>query len=309
MTQERTFMVTAATTSLGQHVVRRLAERGRVVTVRSSREPAPPAGEPESCVADLTHTDDVRRVVGGLAAQMNVDTIVHLGSSGMHAEQPGASHATSTRLLLDAAERTASVRSFVLRSTAEIYRARSDDPVIVDERHPLDFSTQPTPRQRDWLEADVTASQRMANASLRIAILRLSEVLAPDIDSDLLDYLRLPVLLRPMGFDPMINLLSIGDAAQAVALAAESTARGIFNVGGADTLPLSELMHRLKSASWAIPGAFIDSMYALSKHKRGHSAALRALLHYGRVLDGRAAMEAFGYRPTHPVAWERMRAR
>lgn len=296
-----TFMVTAATTSLGRRVVAELAQHGRVVGLRSPLEPTPQEGEAEAHLADLTRSDDARKAIVGLAADSNVDTLVHLGSHGPATERPATANAKSTRLLLDAAEHVASIRTFVLRSTALLYRAHSDDPSIADERHPLDFSAGLSARHRDWLEADLAAVQRVAASTMRIAVLRLSALLAPDNASPLFDYLHGPRRLRPMGFDPMLNVLSIDDAARALALAARNAPRGVFNVAGAETLPLSELLHRLQLPSRPVPGAWIELLDALRRRPATPYAEVRALLHHGLVVDGRAAASAFGYRPAHPL--------
>ena len=44
----------------------------------------------------------------------------------------------------------------------------------------------------------------------------MTEALAPGTGSQLYDYLESPVCLRPAGYDPMVNLLTIEDAALAL---------------------------------------------------------------------------------------------
>jgi UDP-glucose 4-epimerase len=301
----RAFLLTGATTALGRAVARRLEHVGRVVGVRAPHEPA--AGEAPALnhVANLTRAADVRKLVLGLAAEHEVDTIVHLGCTAPGAPVDAGSSDESTRLLLDAAERVATMRGFVLRSSALIYRASHSDALVMDERHPLDFSCRSL-AQRKRLEADVTASQRIPAASLRISVLRLSEVLAPGVFGSFADYVQLDPCCRPMGFDPMINVLSIDDAAQALARAAELHPRGLFNVPGADTLPVSELMHRLGRSCWPMPDSAIEPLYTLRGIEPSTYATLRPLLHHGSVVDGHAAQAAFGYRPSHPIAFERL---
>ena len=99
----------------------------------------------------------------------------------------------------------------------------------------------------------------------------------------------------------MLNLLSIEDAARALALAALHTPRGAFNVPGADLLPLSELIHRVGSVGVPVPGPLLAGVSALRRGTRKLSADLRARLHYGAVVDGSAALRAFEYSPEQRI--------
>jgi UDP-glucose 4-epimerase len=290
MTSPRKLLVTGVTTPLGRALHKRLATVGEVFGIRAPTDPLPDADQNVACVADLTHHADVRSVIAGVVAEAAIDTVIHLGSTG-------AGHAISTKLLLDGLEQVACVRTFVLRSTALLYRLRHDDPIVITERHALDLA----PARRDWLEADVTACQRMLNADVRVSALRLAPVMASGIGDELSDYLRLDPCYRPLGFDPMVSALSLEDATDALARAADHAPRGIFNVGGADTLPVSELADRIGARCWAIPGAAIEPLCALRGVPQRRYRALSGVLHHGLVIDGRAATSAFGFVAERPI--------
>jgi nucleoside-diphosphate-sugar epimerase len=105
----------------------------------------------------------------------------------------------------------------------------------------------------------------------------------------------------------MVNLLSLSDAARAIALAASSNATGVFNIPGCDTLPLSELIHRSGRFGLALPGPLLAPLYGLRavvtpRHFRYGSDRKR--FHYGTVLDGRKASRALGYVPESRLAFE-----
>jgi UDP-glucose 4-epimerase len=290
MTPPRKFLVTGVTTPLGRALYKRLGTVGEVFGVRAPADPPPDADQNVACVADLTHHADARGVIAGVVTEAAVDTVIHLGSTG-------AGHAISTKLLLDGLEQVACVRTFVLRSTALIYRLQHDDPIVITERHALDLA----PTRRDWLEADVTACQRMLNADVRISVLRLAPVIASGIGDELSDYLRLDPCYRPLGFDPMVNALSLDDATDALARAADRGPRGIFNVGGADTLPVSQLAARIGARCWPIPGMAIEPLCALRGVAQRHYRGLSGLLHHGLVVDGRVATSAFGFVAEQPL--------
>lgn len=300
MTVRRRFLVTGATTPLGRSLYHRLARLGEVFGVRAPADPLPDAEQNVACVADLTRHADVRNVTAGLIADASIDTVVHLGATSAGAGPHAAANAISTKLLLDGIEQVACVRAFVLRSTAAVYRLRHDDPIVITERHSLDVSAELTPRGRDWLEADIAACQRMLGAELRISVLRLAPMIARGTGDELSEYVALDPCYRALGFDPMINALSLDDAADALARAADCAPRGIFNVAGADTLPFSELAARAGVRCRAIPGALIELLCALRRIPEHRYRGLDGLLHHGLVVDGRAATGAFGFTPVRP---------
>jgi nucleoside-diphosphate-sugar epimerase len=162
----------------------------------------------------------MRTLLFAPAKAHNVETVIH---TALHR----AAHATgsrvhqlnveSTRELLRLCEDHPTIRTFVLRSHAEIYRVRAVEPEIIDERHPIDLSPEIAQWLRDRAEADLTTCASIGLSSLSIRVLRCAECLAPDTGSQLFDYLRSQICFQPLGFDPMINLISLPDLARAFA--------------------------------------------------------------------------------------------
>jgi len=141
-----------------------------------------------------------------------------------------------------------------------------------------------------------------------IVVLRCAEVLAPGSGSQLWDYLQSRVCLRPLGFDPMINVLSVADAARAIRLAAAGAGHGVYNVPGADTLPLSRIIARWGRRDVPVPGPLLAPLYRLRTWSVGfefrYDLNLRRF-HFGGVVDGTRARRELGYEPRHPIAWPR----
>jgi UDP-glucose 4-epimerase len=148
---------------------------------------------------------------------------------------------------------------------------------------------------------------RMGLSRLEIAVLRCAELFAPDLGSQLWDYLAAPVCLMPLGYDPMLNLLSLGDAARALALAARATGLvGAFNIAGKDTLPLSRCIACVGKRPLRIPGPLLGPLYRLRHlvERSDFSYALNAeRFHHGLLLDGSRARLDLGYEPTQEVRW------
>ena len=160
---------------------------------------------------------------------------------------------------------------------------------------------------RDRVEADLTVCAHQGG-SLQIAVLRCAELLAPGTGSQLWDYLSSRVCFRPVGFDPIVNLLSIGDAAAAFSAAVRSTAVGVFNIPGADTLPLSCAIGQSSRADLPMSGMLMAPLYRLRRAIAGfefrYDLNVRRF-HFGGVLDGSRARRELGYAPHTHVRWPR----
>jgi nucleoside-diphosphate-sugar epimerase len=201
------------------------------------------------------------------------------------------------------------VRRFVFRSAAEVYRVTAVEPTLLDEDQPLDFDPAAPQWVRDRVEADLTACARIGTGGLAIAVLRGAEVLAPGIGSQLWDYLGSRVCLRPFGFDPVVNVMSIEDAITAAVLAIAGTATGVFNIPGADTLPLSAIVRRFHRRDVAVPGPLLAPLYRLRTRTVGFEFRYDLnykRFHFGGVVDGGRARAQLGYVPAHPLEWERL---
>ena len=306
-------MVTGATTPLGHALVRVLLRRGLQV-LAVGREPEATAGLRADAKLHYARTDlrkprRMRALLNGPVRALGIDTIIH-GPLHRNAADTGAHvhevNVEVTRNLLLQAEKHPTLRRFVFRSHTEIYRTRPDQPSVFAEDHPIDFSPDAPQWLRDRVEADLTVCARMGMCTLQIAVLRCSECVGPDIGSQLYDYLQSRVCLRPLGFDPMLNLLSIPDLVEALVAAADSEAQGVFNIPGADTLPLSALIDRAGRRDLPLPGPLLQPLYRLRSMATGTRFRYDLNLgrfHFSGVADGRRATEVLGYAPRHPLEW------
>ena len=104
----------------------------------------------------------------------------------------------------------------------------------------------------------------------------------------------------------MINVLSIGDAVAASLAALRATATGVFNIRGADTLPLSRAIIECGRIDIPVPGPLMAPLYGLRATVTGLAFRYDINLdrfHFGGVLDGARARRLLGYAPHIPVAW------
>jgi UDP-glucose 4-epimerase len=310
----RRIMVIGASTSLGTALITALLADERVGCVFGvgHKIESPLVQAPHSFVyecVDLKRQRSIRTMLFGRARELEIDTIVDfavhqdasLAGSELHAQNVEA-----TRTILQLAERQPTIRRFILRSHGEAYDLRSDLPTVMTEEHPLNLSPHNPQWLRDRIEADLTVCARMGMSPLTIAVLRCAECLSAGVGSPLYDLLVSRIRLRPLGFDPMMNVLSVEDLVAAHKLAIFSEKQGVFNIPGADTLPLSEIFEKWGKEAIALPSPLLKPAYALRDlWLRGEFdyRSNRRRFHFGGVLDGHRAREDLGYIPSHPLSW------
>lgn len=315
------YLVTGATTPIGCRIVKSLLERGTESIVLAVGLEPRPASFDEFGVSrlqyhrvDLTRARALHDLVFGPARELGVDVVIHTALHRRIHDRGGRIHALNvgvTRELLALAERQSQIRRFVFRSHASVYRVDPTHTTLLGEDDPLDLSPRLPLVLRDRVEADLTVCARMGMSRLAIAVLRCAEIVAPDVGSQFHDYLSSRTCLRPLGFDPMLNLLSVEDAARAVALAADIDESGIFNVDGADTLPLSLAIRRAGRFGLALPGPLLAPLYGVRASALGMEFSYdvnHRAFHFSSVLDASRAREVLHYEPKHPIRWCELRA-
>lgn len=304
-------LVTGATTPFGRALVASLLGRADVPAVLAvaSERVWPGSAHPRLLYvpADLTRSRDLRDLLFGPARDLGVRAIAHSAhhrSVRAAGERVHALNVEATREILRLAERHPTIRRLVYVGAAEIYRVDAGLPALIGEEHPIEMSPGMPQRLRDRVEADLTVCTRMGLSSLSIAVLRLSEILAPESGSQLDDYLASRVCFRPVGYDPMLDVISIADAVRATERALASDAQGVFNVPGADVLPLSAAIERAGRVAVPVPGPLLRPLYAARAAVRGTEFSWslnRWRFRWSGVLDGARAAALLDYRPEAPI--------
>lgn len=308
-------LVTGATSGSGRALVDGLLASSAVEHVLAvGREPVPDRFPPESPrlsyrETDLTRSRCTHDLLFGTARRLAIDAVVHgplRGSARASGRRVHAVNVETTRELLLLCEKHPTIRRFIYRGTGDVYAVRAAEPNLLDEDQPLEFDPAGPQWLRDRVEADLTACARMGMSTLGIAVLRCAEVLAPGTGSQLWDYLQSRVCLRPLGFDPMVNLLSPPDLVRAVLLALASDCQGVFNIPGADSMPLSRVARRFGRLGVPVPGPLLAPLYGLRTRTVGfefrYDLHMRRF-HFGGVLDGERARAQLGYQPAQRLKW------
>ncbi len=315
MPTRRNVLITGADTPIGERLARTLLSDSRVDRILAvcggDAELHPLAGNDRvhTIQVDLCKARRVRELLFGPARDYQMHVVVHLAMHRSPKARGSKAHAFNVEALrgiLDLAERHPTIERLVLRSDATVYRSRRDLPVLIGEEHPLNIGVDVPQWVRDRVEADVIACARMGLGRLQIAVLRMAEVLAPGTGSQMFDWLESPVCFRPAGFDPMINLLSIDDATNALTKGIFSNEQGVFNVPGADTLPLSACIRAWGRLGLPVAESAMAPLYRLRSRLSGHEFRYginKGRFHFSGVLDGERAGQVLRYVPAHPIDW------
>ncbi|HYO59420.1 NAD-dependent epimerase/dehydratase family protein [Archangium sp.] len=316
----RGVLVLGASTPVGERLCRALLEdRSLRAVMAVGLEPREQVRLPEDPrlsyhPVDLTHARPVHDLLFGTARDLGVDVVVHLAQHRANdfGNRVHVQNVESLRWLLSLSDRHPTLRRLVFRSHAEVYRVERGLPSVITEDHPLELSPDAPQWVRDRVEADLLACTQMGmSAGLEIAVLRCAEVLAPNEGSQLHDYLSAPVCLRSAGFDPMLNVLTREDATEALRLAVYAGGtQGLFNIPGADTLPLSTCIRLSGRLDMPVPGPLLAPVYEARRRLRGAQFSYRinrGRFHFAAVLDGTHARQTLGYAPRHRVDWQHPR--
>ena len=306
-------LVTGATTPLGRALVRAFLDVpsiDHVVAVGAEPEGLPAArGRLTYAHVDLTRPRRIRTLLFGLARDFEIDTLVHTAmhrSSAATGRRVHALNVDATREILKLAESHPTIQRFVFKSHHAVYECSPRTPVLANESHPIDLSPDAPQWVRDRVEADVTVCVRMGLSDTRTLVLRCAEIFSPQMGSQLWDYLQSRVCLRPFGFNPMLNILTIEDTVRAFVLASRAGASGVFNIPGADTLPLSRVIELCRCRQVPLPGRLLAPLYRARARATGLEFRYdlnQGRFHFSTVLDGARAKAVLGYEPTVPIDW------
>ncbi|MBW3084787.1 hypothetical protein KEM60_00976 [Austwickia sp. TVS 96-490-7B] len=301
-------LVTGAGGRLGAGVARSLAahtEVGRVIGLDVTA-PLVSLG-----AADFVRSDVRHPVVGRLLDQADIDTVVHLALStrplgGQARAAQKETNVVGTMQLLAACQQSHRLRRIVMRSSGEVYGSSAQDPAVFTEDLVIPRG-RAVGAVRDVLDAEgYLRAVLRRRPDLEWTTLRLAHVVGSQMSSRLLDYLALPVVPVPMGYDARLQFLHEDDAVAAVVQAVVGPPVGAVNVAAPGVVTVSQAAALTGRVCLALPATAGASMHqALAWGRRiglagpvVASPTDLAFLRHGRVLDHSAIQERLGFLPT-----------
>ena len=293
-----TVLITGICGRLGRRLARRLHRDRAVIGV----DRRPFTGRPK----DIDHhqIDLRRKKTRDLFRNHEIAAIVHLGilhdPRVSQAEHHSWNVAGFQRLLEYAAQY--SVPKVIVLSSANVYGPRPDNAQFLQEEAPLlggaSFS-----EIRDLIEVDMLAQSFFWKLpKTETVVLRPVHILG-SVRNAPSNYLRLNVIPTLMGFDPMIQVVHQDDVVEAITLALQPGARGIFNLAGPAPAPLSRLIRRTGRPHLPVPHTLAKRAISRLWRFRATSFPAPELDHirYVCMVDDRRARETLHYENQHDL--------
>ncbi len=260
---------------------------------------------------DLRRTEFVRAdlrnpIVARILEAAAIDTLVHLSITSQPRAAGGRAsmkehNVIGTMQLMAACQAASRLERVVLKSTGAVYGSAHTDPALFSE------SSSPRIPPRQGFGKDASEAEgyvRMLGRRRRgvaITVLRLANLVGPQVDSAFQSFFALPVLPTVAGFDPRLQFCHEEDAVGAHVHAATGDTDGTVNVAGSGTLYLSQAIRLAGRVPVPVPLPFVSALArGLRRSGRADVAPdqLR-MLQFGRVMDTTRLREEFGYIPAY----------
>jgi UDP-glucose 4-epimerase len=195
---------------------------------------------------EFVRSDESYSILARIVKAAQIDTILHtflvVDSTQMSGRSLHEINVIGTMNLLAAASAPeSSVRNVVVKSSSLVYGASPEDPVWFREEsrrsHPPRTKVEKSLLEVEGYLRDFAED----NPHVCVSLLRMSNVLGPDITTPLSVALELPIVPHILGFDPRLQFVHEDDVLRAVLFALEKDLPGIYNVAGDGLVPWSEV--------------------------------------------------------------------
>jgi UDP-glucose 4-epimerase len=288
-------LITGIAGGQGRLIARRVADTFQIAGVdRAPWDGAPPGLN--------MHVVDLRkRKFEDVFRTERPDALVHLAFVRHFHAAPEVRHEVNvlgTRRLLEYAV-AHGVKRIVVLSSAYVYGALPDNPYYVNEEFPLNVS-RTYPEVRDLAEVDTLVSAFLwRHPEITTTILRPVNTLGYYVHSAIGRYLRQTWVPTILGFNPMMQFIHEEDVAEAVAVALQTGAHGVFNVAGPGAVPLKVAIRETGGTAVPIPEAVARAVFGrLFRLGLFHTPpGAMDFLKYPCTIDGRAFVAATGFAP------------
>ncbi len=297
----RTVLVTGVSRYLGGRMAALLAADpaiSRVIGVDSVVPHEPIVG------TEFVRADIRNPVIARVMGEAGVDTVVHMGVIATPKQAGGRStmkeiNVIGTMQLLAACQRTPSVRTLVVKSTAAVYGSGAKDPALFsEEMEPRHAPAHGWPKDSVEVETYVRGFARR-RPDVTVTTLRFANFIGPAVQTALTAYFSLPVIPVVLGFDARLQFIHEDDGLEAIRAAVLVPQRGTVNVAGDGIVTLSQAVRRTGRPWVAVPRLFFATV--------GRSISTTGLadfspeavryLTYGRGLDTSAMRRTLGFEP------------
>jgi UDP-glucose 4-epimerase len=176
------------------------------------------------------------------------DCILHLGRLG-HARaindmnQRININLVGTNTILELAQKF-KCKKVVILSTHHVYGALADNPMFLTENSPLRASFK-FPELRDVVEMDQMCTNWMwkNQNSIDTIVLRPANIVGPQINNSITQYLKTLYAPIPIDYNPMIQFVHEFDMAEIITRSLSELPTGVYNVANDEVISLKEAVN------------------------------------------------------------------
>jgi UDP-glucose 4-epimerase len=242
-------VVTGISGNLGRTLAKLLHKRERIIGI--DRRPFP--GKPKDI--EMYQLDLRKRKAEDVFRRNDVQAVIHLGimhDPRMNEEEHHSFNVVGTTRILEYCARYG-VKKVVMLSSANVYGPSPDNSNFLTEDAPL-MAASRFSEVRDLTEVDMLAYGFFwKHPDIQTVILRPVHIVGPNIKNAPSNYLRLKYPWVLAGFDPIVQLIHVEDAARAMVEALRPEAKGVYNVVGPGEVPLSAIFRELGRTALPVP--------------------------------------------------------
>ena len=247
--EARNVLITGVTSTIGRHLAMALYEDrtvGLILGVAKGERPyyfhdfAPDRFLYRNC--DILKGRELKNLfLSNAFKKARISTVVHLAFNNrmLRGEDVHKLNVEGTKNFLDLCSHTPGISKFIFKSSDVVYKLRPHNPVYLDENADLNFDPGADQWIKDRVDADMICRSYMDSKTTNVVILRVTNVIGRNVAGQFNAYYDSKLVFKTLGFNPMLNLIHMRDVVKALALAIHKHVRGVFNVGGRDTAPLS----------------------------------------------------------------------
>ena len=297
----RVVLVTGVSRKLGGRMAGLLAEESgidRVIGVDVVPPKVPIPG------IDFVRADIRNPIIAKVMAESSVDTVVHMGVIATPKQAGGRStmkeiNVIGTMQLLAACQRTESLQTLIVKSSAGVYGCGPKDPAMfTEDMEPKDAPRTGWPKDCAEVEGYVRGFGRR-RPDVAVTTFRFANFLGPDIETAMTAYFSLPVIPTVLGYDARLQFIGVRDGLEVIRRAVHDPKVGTFNIAAPGILALSQAIRRLGRPSVALPEMLLTpvgqglSRAGLVDFSYEHVRYLT----YGRGIDTSLAARTFDFVP------------
>ncbi len=295
---EGAVIITGICGRMGQLLARKLHRKRSVIGIDRRRF----EGKPE----DIIHyqIDVRRRKTQDIFRSGNIRAVVHLGVMHNLRESDKTHHSWNVvgfQKLLEFVS-TYNVPKLVVLSSAMLYGPSPDNPQFLREDAPL-LGAQDFHQIRDLIDVDMLAQSFFwKNPGVETVVLRPCHILGR-VRNAASNYLRMERPITVLGFDPMLQVMHERDVVEAIMLALQPGARGIYNLRGPGELPLSRMFKLTGRSPLPVPGPLINTVLGRLWSYKATNFPKEELDHlrYICLVDDSRARKELGFAPKYGI--------